>query len=165
MKISPATLKGWLNLSYPYQVDAQFCTNRLFYLALHIWIARSEQDRLTHVYQKWVQTLYGDKFILLQFPEISFKFLTSYGRNTKCLRKYCRNTEILMLRNFLSPLCLTLMMVKLSSFRLMILLKIISILWIPTPTLKFSVQNIMDFVYGNINLQMLMMPFVYKVEQ
>ena len=130
-------------------MDAQFCTNRLFYLALHIWIARSEQDRLTHVYQKWVQNLYDDKFMLLQFHEISFKFLTSYGRNTKCLRKYCRNTEILMLRNFLSPLCLTLMMVKLSSFRLMILLKIISILWIPTPTLKFSVQNVLDFVYGN----------------
>ena len=24
-----------------------------------------------------------------------------------------------------------------------------SILWIPTPTLKFSVQNVLDFVYGN----------------
>ena len=89
-------LKGWLKLRFPYYVDAQFCTNRLFYLALHIWIARSEQDRLTHVYQKWVQNIYNDESMLLQFQKISSKFLfNTYlselilsSTNTKCLRKY-----------------------------------------------------------------------------
>ena len=138
-------------------MDAQFCTNRLFYLALHIWIARSEQDRLTHVYQKWVQNLYDDKFMLQQFHETSSEYLIFYGLNTKFWEYISWNrksTEILTLRNFLSPLCLTLMMVKLSSFRLMIVnylansLNTFSNPKIFSPSC-YSTQNVLDFFYGN----------------